>query len=42
MKKTASGGPELYLLDQAEKLNPFTVKSFGWFFFFSYHIDKTK
>ena len=32
VQKTASGGPELYFLDQAEQLHPFTVKSFGWFF----------
>ena len=33
VKKAASGGPELYFFDQAEKLNPFAVKAFGWFFF---------
>ena len=32
VKETASGGPDLYLLDQAEQLDPFAVKSFGWFF----------
>ena len=32
VEEAASGGPELYLLDQAEKLDPFAVKSFGWFF----------
>ena len=32
VKDTASGRPELYFLDQAEKLDPFAVKSFGWFF----------
>ena len=29
VKDAASGGPELYLLDQTEKLDPFAVKSFG-------------
>ena len=32
VKDTAPGRPELYFLDQAEKLDPFAVKSFGWFF----------
>ena len=34
VQKTASGGPELYFLDQTEQLDPFAVKSFGWFFLF--------
>jgi hypothetical protein len=37
VKKAASGGPELYLFYQAEKFDPFAVKSFGWFFFL-FHI----
>lgn len=32
VKEATSGGPELYLFDQAEKLNPFAIKTFGWFF----------
>ena len=37
VKDAASGGPELYLLDQTEKLDPFAVKSFGRFLLF-FHI----
>jgi hypothetical protein len=33
VKKAASGGPQLYLFYQAEKLDPFAVKTLGWFFF---------
>ena len=32
VKEAAPGGPELYFLDQGEKLNPFAVISFCWFF----------
>jgi hypothetical protein len=34
VKETASGGPELYLFDQAEEFDPFSIKSLGWFFIF--------
>jgi len=41
VKDAASGGPELYLLDQTEKLDPFAVKAFGWFFLF-FHVVRLK
>ena len=37
VKDAAPGGPELYLLDQTEKLDPFAIKSLGWFLLF-FHV----